>query len=73
MFREHIPAGTTYTLRFCDDGLPLLQEPGSYSQGYTDSVGNLDTCTINYSITSSSYTILYSTNNGASLECHRPR
>lgn len=75
-FRDSIPAGTTFVAGSADD-LPgtNLTEPtgtGSYSQGYTDNDGNLDTCTINYNITSSSYVILYSNNNGATWTSTEP-
>lgn len=65
---DAIPAGTTFVAGSADDSPNTnLTEPtgtGSYSQGYTDIDGNLDTCTINYNITSSQYTVFYSTNGG---------
>lgn len=65
---DAIPAGTTYVGGSADDSPNTnLTEPagtGSYTQNYTDIDGNLDSCTINYNITSSQYVILYSTNGG---------
>ncbi|HEX2832809.1 MAG TPA: SdrD B-like domain-containing protein [Thermoanaerobaculia bacterium] len=65
---DAIPAGTTYVAGSADDSPNTnLTEPtgtGSYTQDYTDLDGNVDTCTINYNITSSQYVILYSTNGG---------
>ena len=68
IFRETIPSGTTYVANSADD-VPNtnLVEPagtGTYSQGYTDRDGNLDTCTINYNITSSAWIPFYSTDGG---------
>ena len=65
---DAIPTGTTFVAGSADDSPNTnLTEPtgtGSYSQGYTDTDGNLDTCTINYNITSSAWTVFYSTNGG---------
>jgi len=65
---DAIPTGTTFVAGSADDSPNTnLDEPtgtGSYTQDYTDIDGNVDSCTINYTITSSSYTILYSTNGG---------
>ncbi|HVR40222.1 MAG TPA: SdrD B-like domain-containing protein, partial [Thermoanaerobaculia bacterium] len=73
---DSIPAGTTYVTGSADDAPNTnLTEPtgtGSYSQGYTDIDGNLDTCTINYNITSSSWTILYSIDSGATWTTTEP-
>lgn len=75
-FNETIPAGTTFVAGSADDSpTSNLTEPtgtGSYSQGYTDTAGNLDTCTINYTITSSVYVILYSTNGGSTWTLTEP-
>lgn len=76
VFRESIPAGTTFVAGSADDtpGTNLVEPTGtgSYSQGYTDKDGNLDTCTINYSITSPSYVILYSNDDGANWSTTEP-
>ncbi|HEX6100031.1 MAG TPA: SdrD B-like domain-containing protein [Thermoanaerobaculia bacterium] len=65
---DAIPAGTTFVAGSADDSPATnLTEPtgtGSYTQDYTDLDGNVDSCTINYNITSSAYTVLYSTNGG---------
>ena len=75
-FRETIPTGTTYVTGSADDSPNTnLTEPtgsGSYTQGTTDIDGNLDSCTINYNITSSQWVVLYSTNNGASWTTTEP-
>ena len=75
-FRDSIPAGTTYVTGSADDSPNTnLDEPGgtgSFVQNYTDNDGNTDACTINYQIASSSYAILYSTNNGATWTSTEP-
>jgi uncharacterized repeat protein (TIGR01451 family) len=76
VFRETVPAGTTFVAGSADDSPNTnLTEPtgtGTYTKGYTDRDGNLDTCTINYAITGSSYVILYSNNNGISWTTTEP-
>ena len=74
VFREHVPAGTTYVAGSASNAanLTLPSGTGTYSQGYTDSAGNLDTCTINYNITGSAYTILYSIDNGINWRTTEP-
>lgn len=72
VFRETIPAGTTYVAGSAVAGLNPPSGTGSYQQGYTDVDGNLDTCTINYSITSSSFRVFYSTNGGATWSLTEP-
>jgi uncharacterized repeat protein (TIGR01451 family) len=76
VIRETIPTGTTFVAGSADDSPATnLTEPtgtGSYTQEYTDKDGNVDVCTINYNITSSSYVILYSTNNGATWTTTEP-
>jgi len=77
VFSETIPAGTTYVPGSAlDSPATNLIEPtgtGSYQQRFTDIDGNLDLpCTINYTITSSTYVIRYSTNNGATWTLTEP-
>lgn len=74
VFREHIPAGTTYIGGSAGNpaNLTLPSETGSYYQGYTDSAGTLDTCNIKYNVTSSAFTILYSTDNGINWTTTEP-
>ncbi len=76
VFRDSIPAGTTFVAGSADDSPNTnLTEPsgiGSFNQGYTDIDGNLDTCAINYSITSSSYVVLYSNDNGVTWSTTEP-
>ena len=66
---DSIPAGTTFVAGSADDSPATnLSEPtgtGSYTQDYTDSDGNVDSCTINYDITSSQWSVFYSTNGGS--------
>ncbi|HEX7829487.1 MAG TPA: SdrD B-like domain-containing protein, partial [Thermoanaerobaculia bacterium] len=73
---DAIPAGTTYVAGSADDSPNTnLTEPtgtGSYTQDYTDIDGNVDTCAINYTITSSQWVILYSTNGGTSWTTTEP-
>lgn len=74
--RETIPAGTTYVAGSADDAPATnLTEPtgtGSYTQDYTDIDGNVDTCTISYNITSSTWVPLYSNNGGATWTVTEP-
>lgn len=73
VIRETVPTGTTFVAGSAATYANM--EPsgtGSYIQGYTDTDGNLDTCTINYDITSSSYRILYSNNNGITWSATEP-
>jgi len=76
IFVETIPAGTTFVAGSADDSPSTnLTEPtgtGSYFQGYTDTAGNLDNCPINYNITSSSFVIFYSNDNGVSYSLTEP-
>jgi hypothetical protein len=76
VFREKIPAGTTFVAGSADDAPATnLVEPtgmGSWSQGYTDRDGTLDTCTIQYSITTSSFVVLYSGDGGTSWTVTEP-
>lgn len=75
-FTETIPAGTTYVAGSAlDTPSSNLVEPagtGTFSQGYTDNAGNLDQCTIGYSITSSSFVVRFSNNNGATWTLNEP-
>lgn len=74
--RESIPAGTTFVTGSADDSPNTnLTEPtgtGSYTQDFTDIDGNVDSCTINYNISSSQFLVLYSTNNGVSYSTTEP-
>ncbi|PYQ27038.1 MAG: hypothetical protein DMF56_22060 [Acidobacteria bacterium] len=70
--RDSIPAGTRYVSGSATSNNTPPSGTGSYTQGYTDNDGNVDTCTINYSISSSSYTALYSTNNGSTWTATDP-
>jgi uncharacterized repeat protein (TIGR01451 family) len=79
IFRDSIPAGTTYVVGSADDNPTTeLFEPstvsgfGSYTKSYTDNDGNVDVCTIHYLVDSSSYSILYSTNNGSTWTATEP-
>jgi uncharacterized repeat protein (TIGR01451 family) len=58
---DAIPAGTTFVAGSADDSPNTnLTEPtgtGSYTQDSTDTDGNVDSCTINYNITSSQWTV----------------
>lgn len=76
VFRETIPAGTSFVAGTADDSPATnLTEPtgtGSYTEDHTDIDGNVDTCTINYNITSSSYVLLYSNDNGATWTTTEP-
>ncbi len=73
---DAIPTGTTYVAGSADDTPATnLTEPtgtGSYTQDYTDIDGNVDTCTINYTITSSQWIVLYSTNGGTAWTTTEP-
>ena len=74
--RETIPTGTAYVGNSADD-VPAtnLEEPtgtGTYTEDYTDLDGNVDTCTIGYNITSSSFVVLYSNNNGSTWSTTQP-
>jgi Peptidase family C25/SdrD B-like domain/GEVED domain len=73
---ETIPAGTTFVAGSADDSPNTnLTEPtgtGSYTEDSTDIDGNVDTCTINYNITSSSWAVLYSNNNGSTWSTTEP-
>jgi hypothetical protein len=71
-WRDSIPAGTTYVQNSATSSLTLPTGTGSYTQGYTDNDGNLDTCIINYNIQTSSFTVLYSTNNGSTWVSAQP-
>ncbi|HET7433543.1 MAG TPA: SdrD B-like domain-containing protein [Thermoanaerobaculia bacterium] len=74
--KEAIPAGTTFVAGSATDvpntNLTEATGTGSYTQSYTDLDGNVDTCTINYNVTSSQYVILYSNNNGATWSLTEP-
>jgi uncharacterized repeat protein (TIGR01451 family) len=74
--RETIPAGTTFVAGSADDAPATnLTEPtgtGSYTEDHTDLDGNVDTCTINYNITSSQWVVLYSNNNGSTWTTTEP-
>ena len=74
--RETIPTGTTYVTGSADDSPNTnLTEPtgtGSYTQKHTDIDNGVDTCTINYNVTSSQWIVTYSTNNGASWTLTEP-
>lgn len=73
---ETIPAGTTYVVGSADDSPNTnLTEPtgtGTYTQSYTDIDGNVDSCSIGYSVSSSSWLVLYSTNSGATWTTTEP-
>lgn len=76
VINETIPTGTTYVATSATD-VPNtnLTEPigtGTYQQSYTDIDGNVDTCTINYNITSSQYVIMYSNNGGSTWSLTEP-
>ena len=66
IFRDTVPAGTTYVASSADDALTKPTGTGSYEEGYLDDDDNLDTCTINFQVddANTSYTILYSNDNG---------
>ncbi len=72
VFNETIPAGTTFVAGSATDSPTLPVGTGTYDQGFTDIDGNLVTCTLGYSITSSSYVIRYSNNNGATWTLTEP-
>jgi len=76
VFRDSVPLGTTFVAGSADDSPGTnLTEPagsGSYTQGYTDFDGNLDLCPIDYNITSSTYVILYSDDNGVTWVTTEP-
>jgi hypothetical protein len=73
---ETIPTGTSFVAASADDSPNTnLTEPtgtGSYQQGFTDVDNNLDTCTINYSISSSSFTVQYSNDGGTTWSNTEP-
>ncbi len=71
-WRDSIPAGTTYVQNSATSNLTAPTGTGSYPQSYTDNDGNVDACTINFNIQSSTFTALYSTNNGASWTATQP-
>jgi hypothetical protein len=74
--RETIPTGTTYVVGSADDSPNTnLTEPsgtGSFTQSYTDRTGQVDSCNINYTVGSSQYVILYSTNGGTTWTLTEP-
>ncbi|HYI11417.1 MAG TPA: SdrD B-like domain-containing protein [Thermoanaerobaculia bacterium] len=74
--RETIPAGTTYVADSADDSpASNLEEPtgtGSYTEDHTDIDGNVDSCTINYSIASSQWVVMYSNNGGSTWSLTAP-
>jgi len=80
IFRDSIPAGTTYVAGSADDSPNTnLSEPagtGSYTQNYIDNDSNSDVCTINYQVNTttspSTYVILYSNNNGSTWTTTEP-
>ncbi|HUP59630.1 MAG TPA: SdrD B-like domain-containing protein [Thermoanaerobaculia bacterium] len=76
IIKDAIPAGTTFVAGSADDTpASNLTEPtgtGSYTQGFTDYNAQLDTCTINYNITSASWTVFYSTDDGATWTLTEP-
>ncbi|MEW5736846.1 MAG: SdrD B-like domain-containing protein [Thermodesulfobacteriota bacterium] len=75
-FYETVPEGTTYVAASADDNpMANLTEPsgtGTYNQGFTDRDGNLDSCPVNFNITSSYYVIQYSNDNGATWSTTEP-
>ncbi len=75
VIRETIPPGTTYVAGSAVAGLTPPSGSGSYQQGYTDVDGNVDTCTIDYTVTSAPATIFkvfYSNDGGASYVLTEP-
>jgi len=72
VFKEKIPSGTTYVQNSAAMGLTPPSGSGSYYQGYTDASSTLQVCLTNYTISSSSWTILYSTDGGVTFGTTQP-
>ena len=71
-WRDSIPAGTTYVQNSATSNLTPPTGTGSYTQGFTNNNNQLDTCTIRYNIQTSSFTVLYSINNGLTWTALQP-
>jgi uncharacterized repeat protein (TIGR01451 family) len=65
-FQDSIPAGTSYVVGSAAAGLNTPSGTGTFVQGYTNlQDGSLTECTIEYNVQTSAYTLLYSTDGGA--------
>lgn len=75
-FTDSIPEGTTFVAASADDNpTTWLTEPsgtGTFVQGYTDDDGDLVNCTLGYEVVSSSFKLLYSSDNGAIWSASEP-